>query len=96
MTHEYYPAQCLPRYPLELVRSGKSGESLHICLWHESQPYKWTIALVSFRKEGPEIQFCGDRPFDLRVNWEHFRELCQQAQAIANEVHETTTKQGTP
>ena len=90
--HDYYPAKCLPRYPLELVRD---KESLHICLWHESDNYQWTIALVEYHKEGPEVRFCGSRPYDARVNWTHFKELCQQAQAIAEEIH-STTQQGNP
>jgi hypothetical protein len=57
-------------------------------LWDEEGTHKWTIALVLFDREGPEICFAGSRPFDPRVNWEHFKEMCQQAQNIAQEMYD--------
>lgn len=86
--HDYYPKRCLPRFPLELVRS--EPKSLHICLWNEEGTRKWTIALVRFETDSADLCFVGSRPFDPRVNWEHFKEMCQQAQNIAEEMYEKT------
>lgn len=74
----YNPQEQEPRYPLELT------PDLHICLWAEDAMTKWTIALWRRDSEGYDLHFIGDRPFDPRVNWEHFRELIVQGQRIAD------------
>lgn len=74
----YNPQEPTPRYPLELE------ERLHIALWDESGKFKWSIADFRFEKEGPEVRFFGDRPFDQRVNWEHLRELLKHGQLLAD------------
>lgn len=74
----YHPQESTPRYPLEL------DKRLHINLWSDNGEFKWTIAFFIFDDEGPEVRFVGDRPFDERINWEHFHELLEQGQGLAN------------
>lgn len=78
-TAHYQPQENPRRYPLELA------PNLHICLWNEDGVFKWTIALFDWTREGYELRFIGDRPLDRRVNWEHFREVVEQGQRIADE-----------
>lgn len=78
----YKPLESPPKYPLELC------ENLHICLWEPEGTYKWTIAYFHKDREGYDLKFCGDRPLDPRVNWEHFRELIVLGQKIADERFE--------
>ena len=65
-------------YPLELT------ENLHICLWDEQGKYKWTIAYWVKDKEGYELKFVGDRPFEKRVDWHNFEAVARQGQIIAD------------
>ena len=74
----YHPQEPVPRYPLEL------DDRLHVNLWSEDGEFKWSIAYFLFEKEGPEVRFVGDRPFDKRVDWAHFRELLEYGQRIAD------------
>lgn len=74
----YKPIEPVPRYPLELT------EKLHICLWHETSTYKWTLAYFQKGKEGYYLCFVGNRPFDPRVNRKHFWELAQFGQTVAD------------
>ena len=64
--------------PLELTH-----RDLHICLWSESECYKWTIGYFEFDSEGPRFKFVGERPMDARVDWEKFRELIKLGYALA-------------
>jgi hypothetical protein len=80
---EYYkPIESPRRYPLEL------GDDLHICLWSEDGKFKWTVAYFVVDSEGYNLHFVGERPFDPRVNWDHFRELSILGQRLANERFE--------
>lgn len=74
----YDPQEPIPRYPLEL------GSNLHVNLWSEDGKYKWSISTFVNTADGPEVRFVGDRPFDKRVNWEHFGELLKHGQLLAD------------
>lgn len=74
----YRPLESPTRYPLELE------DRLHIALWSPCGEYKWSIAIFDESREGYDLRFLSDRPLDPRVNWEHFRELIEQGQRIAN------------
>ena len=74
----YQPLERPRRYPLELT------ENLHICLWSKNGKLKWTIAYWQRLNDGYNLHFVGNRPLDLRVNWEHFRELIALGQVIAD------------
>ena len=75
----YYNPQEIPAmFPLELTKE------FHICLWDESGEYKWTVALWRFGKEGPELEFVGDRPLDKRIDWRNFEALVRQGQMLAD------------
>jgi hypothetical protein len=80
---EYYkPIENPRRYLLEL------GDDLHICLWSDDGKFKWTVAYFVVDSEGYNLHFVGERPFDQRVNWDHFRELLILGQRLANERFE--------
>jgi len=67
--------------PLELTKTH------HICLWSEDATYKWTIGYFDFEKEGPRFKFVGDRPLDIRVNWDNFKLLIELGYALADHHH---------
>ena len=73
----YRPVERPTRYPLELT------ESLEICLWGEDGKFKWMVARIEVCKDAVDLRICGDRALDRRVNWQHFRELYEQAIRIA-------------
>lgn len=78
---EHYRPQEIPtRYPLELT------PDLHICLWFPEGNAKMSIGYWhSFGDDGYDFKFVGDRPLSPRINWDHFRELLEQGQAIADQ-----------
>ncbi len=62
-------------HPLELA------DNYHINLWSEDDTYKWNIAYFEKKgKDGYSLNFVGDRPFDRRVDWIHFRLLAELGQ----------------
>jgi len=69
----YRPIERPQRYPLEL------SESLEIYLWSEDGKFRWVVARVAISKDAVNLRICGDRALDRRVNWQHFRELYEQA-----------------
>ena len=85
----YKPLETPRMYPLEL------NENLHICLWSEDGKFKWTIAYFVKDKEGYDLHFVGDRPFDKRVDWRNFEVIVKQGQVIAdNQWEQEETKNG--
>lgn len=83
----YQPQESPNRYPLELCPYG------HICLWAINGEMKWTIAYLHSDQEGDfDLQFVGDRPLDIRVNWLHFRECVEQGFAMMRRA----VQEGTP
>ena len=55
---------------------------LCLCLWNTKKRYKWVIASWTYNKEGWELKFCGDRPFDRRVRWDDLCTLFRTGQSI--------------
>lgn len=80
----YNPQEPIKRYPLELA------ENLHVNLWSEDGKSKWSIAYFNFDEEGAELKFVSDRPFDPRVNWDHFHELLKHGQLLADRQYYKT------
>jgi hypothetical protein len=82
----YKPLENPRRYPLELAL--EHGH-LHVNLWSANNSCKWTIGRFVKDQEGYDFQFIADRPFHDRVNWEHFREVVEQGQAIADKMFDS-------
>jgi len=59
-------------------------DNLHICQWANDNGMKWTIAHWVKHKEGYNLQFTGDRPLDIRIRWNLFKQLIIIGQAIAD------------
>ena len=57
--------------PLEFTKN------YHVCLWSIDGSHKWTIGYFIVDNEEPDFMFVGARPFDERVNWDHFKKIVE-------------------